>query len=60
VVKFLTGGKNIIKYQLVPVEPPARQPQFGNAAGLVTIADDFDAPLEDLMANKLTGNKVRE
>ena len=33
--------------RLVPVEPPARQPQFGSAAELVTIADDFDAPLED-------------
>jgi antitoxin (DNA-binding transcriptional repressor) of toxin-antitoxin stability system len=33
--------------QLVPVEPPKRQPQFGSAEGLVVMADDFDAPLED-------------
>jgi antitoxin (DNA-binding transcriptional repressor) of toxin-antitoxin stability system len=33
--------------QLVPVEPPVRHPQFGSARGLVSMADDFDAPLED-------------
>ena len=33
--------------QLVPVELPKRKPQFGSAKGLVDIADDFDAPLED-------------
>lgn len=33
--------------QLIPVEPPRRQPKFGSAAGLIWIADDFDAPLED-------------
>lgn len=33
--------------QLVPVEPPKRQPQFGSARGLVVMADDFDAPLAD-------------
>jgi antitoxin (DNA-binding transcriptional repressor) of toxin-antitoxin stability system len=33
--------------QLVPVEPPVRHPQFGSARGLVKIADNFDAPLED-------------
>jgi prevent-host-death family protein len=33
--------------RLVPVEPRVRKPQFGSAADLVTIADDFDAPLED-------------
>jgi prevent-host-death family protein len=33
--------------QLVPVEPPKRQPQFGSARGLVVMADDFDAPLTD-------------
>jgi len=34
--------------QLVPVELPVRQPQFGSARGLIELADDFDAPLEDL------------
>lgn len=33
--------------QLVPVEPPKRQPQFGSAKGLIVMADDFDAPLAD-------------
>lgn len=33
--------------QLVPVAPPVRHPQFGSAEGLVVMADDFDAPLED-------------
>ena len=33
--------------QLVPIEPPKRNPQFGSAKGLVTMADDFDAPLAD-------------
>jgi antitoxin (DNA-binding transcriptional repressor) of toxin-antitoxin stability system len=33
--------------RLVPVEPQVRKPQFGSAADLVTIASDFDAPLED-------------
>lgn len=32
--------------RLVPVEPQAR-PRFGSARGLFTMADDFDAPLED-------------
>lgn len=32
--------------QLVPVEP-LRQPKFGSAEGLIIIAEDFDAPLED-------------
>lgn len=33
--------------RLVPVESPRRRPQFGSARGLVTLANDFDAPLED-------------
>lgn len=33
--------------RLVPVEAPRRRPQFGSARGLVTMADDFDTPLED-------------
>lgn len=34
--------------KLVPVEPPVRQPKFGSARGLIELAEDFDAPLEDL------------
>ncbi len=33
--------------QLVPLQPPKRHPQFGSAKGLVVMAEDFDAPLED-------------
>ncbi len=33
--------------QLVPVSSPPRNPQFGSAKGLIEIAADFDAPLED-------------
>lgn len=33
--------------QLVPVESVERRPQFGSAKGLIHMADDFDAPLED-------------
>jgi len=36
--------------QLVPVEPPKRQPQFGSAKGLIVMANDFDAPLPDFDA----------
>ena len=33
--------------QLVPVEQEERRPRFGSAKGLITIADDFDEPLEE-------------
>ena len=34
--------------RLVPVvKKPKRRPQFGSAKGLITMSDDFDAPLED-------------
>jgi len=33
--------------QLVPLVPAERRPQFGSAKGLITMANDFDAPLED-------------
>ncbi|MBD2772191.1 type II toxin-antitoxin system Phd/YefM family antitoxin [Iningainema tapete] len=33
--------------KLTPVSPVKRRPTFGSAKGLVTISDDFDAPLED-------------
>jgi antitoxin (DNA-binding transcriptional repressor) of toxin-antitoxin stability system len=36
--------------QLVPIDTPRRQAQFGSAAGLISMADDFDAPLEDFEA----------
>jgi prevent-host-death family protein len=33
--------------QLIPFPQPTNRPQFGSARGLITIADDFDAPLDD-------------
>lgn len=50
------GGEVIITkdqkpvIQLVPVSQPAHQPRFGSARGLITIGDDFDAPLDDFSA----------
>lgn len=42
---ILTEDQPVVR--LVPVDPSPRRPQFGSAAGLITIADDFDAPLEE-------------
>ena len=33
--------------QLVPVSSEGPRPEFGSAAGLIAMADDFDAPLPD-------------
>ncbi|MEH2417021.1 type II toxin-antitoxin system Phd/YefM family antitoxin [Nostoc sp.] len=33
--------------KLTPVSPVKHRPKYGSAKGLVTISDDFDAPLED-------------
>ena len=33
--------------KLIAVKQEKQQPQFGNAKGLFTMAEDFDAPLED-------------
>ena len=38
-------GQQVV--QLVSVTQPERRPRFGSAKGLITIADDFDEPLED-------------
>ena len=43
---FILGDDQHV-VQLVPVESPSRKPRFGSAAGLITMADDFEAPLED-------------
>jgi antitoxin (DNA-binding transcriptional repressor) of toxin-antitoxin stability system len=47
------GGEEVViaradgsAFRLVPIEMAPR-PRFGSARGLFTIADDFDAPLED-------------
>ena len=42
---FIVGnGERVV--QLVPVTGTGR-PKFGSAAGLVSMTEDFDAPLED-------------
>ena len=33
--------------QLVPLPRPVNRPQFGSARGLITMAENFDAPLDD-------------
>lgn len=38
-------NKTFVK--LVPVSKPKPQPVFGSAKGLISMLDDFDAPLED-------------
>ena len=43
-VYIVGGGEQLV--QLVPVGS-ANGPQFGSAAGMVSLSDDFDAPLED-------------
>lgn len=34
-------------FQLKPATLPFPRPQFGSGKGLIEIADDFEAPLED-------------
>lgn len=38
---------NLPVAKLVAVNSAKTQPQFGSAKGLFTLAEDFDAPLED-------------
>ncbi|PIG90589.1 type II toxin-antitoxin system prevent-host-death family antitoxin [Gloeocapsopsis sp. IPPAS B-1203] len=45
-VLILKDGQPIVK--LMAVEPIKRRPQFGSAKGLITIADDFNEPLEEM------------
>ena len=33
--------------RLVPAAASSRKPKFGAARGLLTVADDFDEPLDD-------------
>ncbi len=44
-VFIVTNTKPVV--QLIPVKKKKRRPQFGSARGLIHMADDFDAPLED-------------
>ncbi|GAB4580801.1 MAG: DUF2281 domain-containing protein [Anaerolineales bacterium] len=45
VIIWLNDKKQAV--QLIPVARPNRKAKFGSAKGLIHIADDFDAPLED-------------
>lgn len=44
-VVILQNGVPIARLMLLPYEKPARK--LGTATGMVQIADDFDAPLDD-------------
>jgi len=44
-VLLIKDGRQAV--QLVPVAPRKRSPVFGSARGLVEMAEDFDAPLDD-------------
>lgn len=44
-VFILKDGHSVV--QLVPIEPSKRHPKFGSAKGLVSMSEDFDAPIED-------------
>jgi prevent-host-death family protein len=35
------------RVRLVPIQKTKPRPQFGSGKGLITMSDDFDAPLED-------------
>ncbi len=44
-IVITNNGQPLVKMlQAAPAKP---QPTFGSARGLITIADDFDEPLED-------------
>lgn len=44
-VVIAKDDRNVVK--LVPVARVKPRPQFGSARGLITMAADFDEPLED-------------
>lgn len=44
-VRIAKDDQHIVR--LVPVSGMKPVPQFGSAKGLITMAEDFDAPLED-------------
>lgn len=39
-----------VAFKLVPVTEAQPRPKYGSARGLIQMADDFDAPLEDFKA----------
>lgn len=44
-VVIAKDGEHVVR--LVPVSRAKPRPRFGSAAGLITMADDFDEPLDD-------------
>jgi antitoxin (DNA-binding transcriptional repressor) of toxin-antitoxin stability system len=40
-------GEGVVRVPLVPVETPPKRRQFGSAKGMITMSDDFDAPLPE-------------
>ena len=44
-VLIVKGSEQAVR--LVPAVSSDRSPKFGSAEGLVVVADDFDAPLQD-------------
>ncbi len=44
-VVITKGDRPVVK--LVPLAQSKPHPRFGSAAGLITMSEDFDAPLED-------------
>ena len=45
IILITTEDQQVIR--LVPIKQPKQPRQFGSAKGLIHMADDFDAPLED-------------
>ncbi|MCD4654972.1 DUF2281 domain-containing protein [bacterium] len=53
-INLVAGGKDVVitrkdgsSFKIVPVSQDKPFPKFGSAKGLITIADDFDEPIDD-------------
>ena len=44
-VVIMRGSEAVAR--LVPPSPPRPRPRFGSARGLIELAEDFDAPLDE-------------
>lgn len=40
---------NGLSFQLIPFKAKPIKPTFGSASGLISMADDFDEPLDDFL-----------
>jgi antitoxin (DNA-binding transcriptional repressor) of toxin-antitoxin stability system len=43
---IITDDKGVT-FQLIQIKPKKQQPTFGSAKGLISMAKDFDEPLDD-------------